>query len=184
MLLPFFNFLAVVSVMPFCIKLKNNLASSVHNHHKSPCTFLIQLCSKKPNADWRDGQRKVQSSTKANAAACTWGGTTPVTSRGWGPTCGKAALWRRIWEPWGTARWPWASCVSLWPSRPVVSWGALGGALPAGRGRWPCPFTHPWWGYILLCPLLGSSVEEGCGACWAGPVESYRDDEETEASLS
>lgn len=51
MLLHFFNFLAVVPVMPFCIKLKNNLASSVHNHHKSPCTFFIQLCSKKPNAD-------------------------------------------------------------------------------------------------------------------------------------
>lgn len=25
--------------------------------------------------------------------------------------------------------------VSLWPGRSVVSWGALGGALPAGQGR-------------------------------------------------
>ena len=53
----------------------------------------------------------------------------------------EAALQRRTWESWWTARCPWASSVPWWPRRPLGSWGALGGVWPAGRGRWSSPST-------------------------------------------
>jgi len=47
------------------------------------------------------------------------------------------------------------------PRGPVVSWGALGGVWPAGRGRFFSPSTCPSEAPSgSLCPLLGSPVQE------------------------
>lgn len=45
------------------------------------------------------------------------------------------------------------------PGKPVGSWHALEGMLPAGHGG--DLVTQPWWGTSgVLCPILGSKEQE------------------------
>lgn len=50
-----------------------------------------------------------------------------ATRRGW------AACQKMCWQSESTTSWPWARCVPLRKKRPVVSWVALGRALPVSR---------------------------------------------------
>ncbi|TRZ18479.1 hypothetical protein HGM15179_008629 [Zosterops borbonicus] len=69
-------------------------------------------------------------------------------------------------------------CV-LVAKKPKVSWGELGKALPAGHRS-----TPPWSGTSgVLCPILGFSGKERCGAPGVGPMEGYKDDRGAGTSL-
>lgn len=60
--------------------------------------------------------------------------TTPYTSICWEPPSREITWQERLWGFW-MPRETWASNEHLRPSRPMVSWGALGKTLPAGWGR-------------------------------------------------
>lgn len=89
-----------------------------------------------------------------------WGGITSGTGLDLGLTCWEAALERRIREKtWWTPCCPWTSSAPLCPSGSVVSWGALGRALPANQGRWSSrgPFSPQ-----LLCDSVKNPAPEFC----------------------
>lgn len=93
----------------------------------------------------------------------------------------KAALQKWPWESWWTASWPWASIGPLqwrWPAASQT-------AFPAGQGRSSSSLLStsdtPRSG--MLCPVLGSPVQERQGLCGASPAKGYRDDEGTGASV-
>lgn len=86
--------------------------------------------------------------TEASVQSYTLGGITPITSTG-NQLCTEG--------PGGhdsTKSQPWASHVSLWSRRPIVSQVALGKALPAIQDM-----------SILLCLALDKPHLE----CWGGP---------------
>ena len=69
-------------------------------------------------------------STRASAASCSWGGTTPCISTGLGRTCWRAALWRG-WAM-GT-NWSIGSSVWTWGRTSLRGWWSTGTGCP---GRW------------------------------------------------
>lgn len=86
-----------------------------------------------------------------------------------------AALWRRSWGSWWTTNCPRVSSA-LWPRRPMVTWDALGSALPVGQGRQFRPSTQPCTSGVL-CPALHFSARGRRRAPGVGPVDSNKDEE-------
>lgn len=136
--------------------------------------LLVQWVAVLPFRVISTGWRKEEyrgtswSFTKASTKSCC-GGIIPCNSSGWRLTVWKAALQRRTWEFWHTASCPWASSVPFWRKRPVVSYSALGKALPSVWEGWFFPSTQPhiwsprspsdgslvWSSQILHCSFIG-----------------------------
>lgn len=78
-------------------------------------------CSKEP---WQAGKMTgiSWSSAREKLKSCTWGGTTPCSSIGWGLTRGKASLQSRSWC---TPCWIWSRNMSL-KHRKATSVSVLG----------------------------------------------------------
>lgn len=87
----------------------------------------------------------------------------PCTSTGWGLTCWRAALQWGTGGTWWTTSCPQSSNMAQWPRRPVVVWGALGRALPAGQG---VPVRHFW-------SIVPSSGFLGIWQIWSSALLLY-----------
>lgn len=69
--------------------------------------MVVLLPFRGTSTDWRNRQTGISwCSIKANAKSCTQGGKSPWPRRGQGPTCWKAALWKRTQHSWWTLKWP------------------------------------------------------------------------------
>jgi len=102
-------------------------------------------------AGWRTGLTGILwRSTRRSAKSYTREGRTSCTHIRWGTHSWKAALQKRTKGSWGTRSWPWGNNMPLGQRNLMVSWAALGKALPAGQGRWYFPSTHHWWGHTWI----------------------------------
>lgn len=108
---------------------------------------------------WAD--RNLMKLNTGSAKSCTWEGRSSGISMCWGTTSWKAALQKRTWESW----WSWVNNVPLQKKRLMLTWAASGRVMPAGRGRWSFPCTHPWWGHTWNT-VLDSSVQESQMYWW------------------
>lgn len=135
-----------------------------------------ELCSPSEGL-WQDGGVGREELSEVQQGKMHLGKDNPkCTSTGWGSTCWKTALWKRIWMSCRqqAVRDP---AVPWCPGRPKVSWCVLGRALQEVGGG-SCPSAQPWWGTPgVLCAALGSSAQERHEAPGAGPVESSENDE-------